>query len=249
MGHSGGGALTGGATEFTQMANNALLSGQLSEQITMVAETTQSRITQANQYATMTQNLRQIQPGDLSRAFSPYEVAQFEQLLGSIRALEQSANTVRNVVDRRGTEYERSGFSDPAKYLAYERALADQRGGVYKQRLDQDIAALDGMRQRHQEFTRVMQRTSSVTGNVEGLQHLAQVSAMTTGELMEIKAAILSQNVEANLGRVTEQHNTHVRSGLYERAMDSAKTRKQQEGGSIAIDPNRAWDRMLGSRP
>lgn len=237
---------SGVASEFTQYANFGMLTGQLVQQIKMVSETVQSRILQAQQYDTMVKNLQQITAGDLLKALAPFEMAQYQELLGSVKSLQASAGLVKGVIDRRGFEYTRSGFNDPAKYLAYERALSDQRGGIYKERLDQDIAAIDGMRAKHDEFKRVMHRTSAVTGNVEGLQHLAQVSSMATGELMQIKSAMLSENVEANLQRVAEQKNSAFRANLYNQSIKSAKDRAGKEPGRIDIDPSGSWGSMVG---
>jgi P-type conjugative transfer protein TrbJ len=236
-----------GATEFTQILNNAELAASVGKQAQMVSEQIQSKIVQIEQYATMARNLERLSNGGIEQAMSPYagQLKSYQDLIGSVTALKAAADRAGSVLSNRSIDFERSGLKDPAKYIAYEMGLAKRRGGIHQQRLQQDLNALDAMQQRNQEFRRVAAQTSGITGNLQGLQQLSQLSAMATGELMELKSAVLAQNVDAGLERRSSQDNAAWRAGLYEAARRGAQERASRPPPTgVDIDPLKAWDHL-----
>lgn len=236
-----------GATEFTQVLNNAELVASVAKQAQMVSEQIQSKIVQIEQYATMARNLEQMAAGGIAQALSPYagQLKSYQDLIGSVTALKAAADRAGSVLSSRSIDFERSGLKDPAKYIAYEMSLAKRRGGIHQQRLQQDLAALDAMQQKSQEFRRVAAQTSGITGNLQGLQQLSQLSAMATGELMELKSAVLAQNVDAGLERRSSQDNAAWRAGLYEAARRGAQERANRPAPTgVDVDPLKAWNHL-----
>ena len=245
--HAAGGGAFAGATEFTQVLNNAEIAAGVAKQAQTVSEMIQSKIVQIEQYTTMVRNLEKLAAGEITQALAPYDnqLKAYQDLMGSVTALRAASERAGSTLSNRAADFERSGLKDPAKYLAYEIGLAKKRGGIHQQRLQQDIASLDAMQQRNAEFRRVASRTASITGNLQGLQQLSQLSAMATGELMELKTAVLAQNVDAAMERRSTQDNEAWRAGLYEAARKGAEERANRPAPTgVEIDPLKAWDHL-----
>lgn len=191
--------LVAGATEFTQIANNGLLALQLPEQITTAAASVASKITLAQQYLTMLQNIKNLPQDMLKELSAPYknQIKALLELQTSIKDLKTSADNTKAMFGMRGQDWATSGKS-LTEYLKYEVALADKKGGIYRKKLDQDIAAMDDMKEKATALRKTAEKTSSITGTVQGLQALTQLSGMATGELMEIKGVLLSQSADKN---------------------------------------------------
>ena len=244
----GGGSLVPvGATEFTQVLNNVEIAAGVAKQAQTVSEMIQSKIVQIEQFATMTRNLEKLAAGEIAQALAPYDnqLKAYQDLMGSVTALKSAADRAGSTLSNRAADFERSGLKDPAKYLAYEYGLARKRGGIHQQRMQQDIASLDAMQQRNAEFRRVAARTASITGNLQGLQQLSQLSAMATGELMELKTAVLAQNVDAAMERRSTQDNEAWRAALYESARKGAAERANRPAPTgVEIDPLKAWEHL-----
>jgi P-type conjugative transfer protein TrbJ len=243
----GGGGGPVGATEWTQILNNVEIAAGVAKQAQTVSEMIQSKIVQIEQFATMTRNLEKLAAGEIAQALAPYDnqLKAYQDLMGSVTALKTAAERAGSTLSNRAADFERSGLKDPAKYLAYEFGLARKRGGIHQQRMQQDIAALDAMQQRNAEFRRVASRTASITGNLQGLQQLSQLSAMATGELMELKTAVLAQNVDAAMERRSTQDNEAWRAALYESARKGAAERANRPAPTgVEIDPLKAWEHL-----
>jgi P-type conjugative transfer protein TrbJ len=243
----GGSAVPVGATEFTQILNNVEIAAGVAKQAQTVSEMIQSKIVQIEQFATMTRNLEKLAAGEIAQALAPYDnqLKAYQDLMGSVTALKTAAERAGSTLSNRAADFERSGLKDPAKYLAYEFGLARKRGGIHQQRMQQDIASLDAMQQRNAEFRRVASRTASITGNLQGLQQLSQLSAMATGELMELKTAVLAQNVDAAMERRSTQDNEAWRAALYESARKGAAERANRPAPTgVEIDPLKAWEHL-----
>lgn len=192
-----GGAAAGGSTEITQVMNNLELVASVAKQASMVEQQIQSNINLINQYKKSLQNLTTLSPQSLSSALAAYnnQINSFEYVKRSVSSLQKAAEKTYDMVSARTGEA-RSMDMDMGTYLKSEVALASARGAGYKQRLDQDVATMDNLAARAANLQQVSAETSSVTGNLQGLQNLGQISAITAGELMDIKAAILAQNLD-----------------------------------------------------
>lgn len=250
VGARAGGAIAG-ATEPTQIANNIELMMSVAKQTQMVAEQIATRMTQIQQLQTMMRNLQQLPANLMQQALAPYEsqLAAFGQLQGAVKDLGYAADNTRAMFESRGLDFRASG-KDLRSYVQYEIALAQRKGGIYKQRLDQDIAAMDSMRQKSEQLRSVAARTAQITGNVEGLQHLSQLSAMSTGELMEIKAALLAQSADNNQQKHAEQDSQKSKSLVADATVRAARERKERDAkAAVSLgDPAKPWSTLEQAR-
>lgn len=202
-----------GATEITQIANNVILGSSLVEQATTAAASVASKITLAQQYITMLQNIKNLPQDMLKELAAPYknQIKALLELQTSIKDLKTSADNTKAMFGMRGQDWATSGKS-LTDYLKYEVALADKKGGIYKKKLDQDIAAMDDMKEKATALRKTAEKTSSITGTVQGLQALTQLSGMATGELMEIKGVLLSQSADRNSEKVALEELNKARA-------------------------------------
>lgn len=207
---AGGGTVmgNGGATEITQMLNNGQLTVSVAKQAAMVAEQVRANITALQQYITMIQNLKNLPQALLSATIGPYmqQINDLRSIYNSVTSLKSAAEGARNMLSGRIGEMQALNMS-PSQYLRAESALATQKGGIYMQQLNDDIAKLDNLQQRAQQLRTLSDQIPSVSGNVEGLQLLNQQSTMLVGEMMDMKAAVLQQNAIANQERAQKEQD------------------------------------------
>ena len=250
-GHAGTVAGTGGSTEITQILNNSELVAGVYKQSEMVMEQVQSKLVQLDQLTSMQTNLQKIGSGDIASVTNQFrsQVRAYQDLKNATTGLRDAAASARAMFEARGIDFSGSGRTDLRSYIQYEVELAKRKGGVYRQRLNQDLGALDNMQQRSQEFRRVADETANITGNVQGIQRLSQLSAMTAGELMELKAAVLSQNAEASRQQIDAVANTEVKSGVLDHTVRGARERKNRDSSatSTRIDPLKPWGNLGGN--
>ncbi|WP_146187700.1 hypothetical protein [Limnohabitans sp. T6-5] len=242
---------TGGSTEITQILNNSELVAGVYKQAEMVAEQVQSKLVQLDQLTSMQTNLEKLRSGDVASVINQFrsQVRAYQDLKNATTGLRDAAASARAMFEARGIDFSGSGRTDLRSYIQYELELAKRKGGVYRQRLDQDLGALDNMQQRSQEFRRVADETANITGNVQGIQRLSQLSAMTAGELMELKAAVLAQNAESNRQQIDAVANTEVKSGVHDQTVRGARERKNRDNSATSsrIDPLKPWGNLGGN--
>lgn len=243
-----GGAMAGGSTELTQLLNHVELLASVSKQTDMVMEQVQSKLASLEQLDRMNRNLSRLANGDIAQTLLPYQnqVESYQALRRSVSGLRDAAGTTRQLLQQRGVDFSRSGAKNWSSYIQYEVELAKRRGGVYSQRLDQDLRAMDNMQQRSREFRRVAD-TSDVAGNIQGLQRLSQLSAIATGELMELKAAVLSQSADSNRQQADAAASAQLRARIQEATMRGALERTKRDEAMTApnIDPLRPWPNLI----
>jgi len=233
-----------GATEVTQIANNVLLGSQLVQQATTAAASVAAKLTLAQQYLTMLQNIKNLPQDMLKELAAPYknQIKALLELQTSIKDLKTSADNTKAMFGLRGQDWVTSGKS-LTDYLKYEVALADKKGGIYKKKLDQDIAAMDDMKEKATALRKTAEKTSSITGTVQGLQALTQLSGMATGELMEIKGALLAQSADRNQAKMETEEGKKL-TALYRQQMVETYKSQKAEADKINFtfpDVNKSW--------
>ncbi|QNM95528.1 hypothetical protein [Chitinimonas koreensis] len=156
---------------------------------------------QIRQFETMIANLKQLDPAQVGRrlAFYNRQLAGLRALYQSVKSLKSSSQEARKVLKRRLDEMKRMRM-DPREYFQAEVDLAKQRGGIFAQQLEDDVAALDDAEQRNQEYQDLYQTIPGIAGNVEGLQTLAQYSHMMSGELAGIRDLMRRSMVDRSEG-------------------------------------------------
>ena len=143
-GHAKGGGIAG-ASEPTQIANNLELAASLTQQTRSVAEQVAAKMTLIRQYITMVTNLKNVPQNLIQQTLAPYrqQLAAFQELKTAVTDLRGAAENTRAMFESRSTDFRRSGM-DMGKFLKYEMTLANKKGGIYRQRMNQDFAAPRG---------------------------------------------------------------------------------------------------------
>lgn len=233
-----------GATEITQIANNVLLGGQLVEQATTAAASVAAKLTLAQQYITMLQNIKNLPADMLKELSAPYknQIKALLDLQTSIKDVKTAADNTKAMFGMRGQDWATSGKS-LTDYLKYEVALADKKGGIYKKKLDQDIAAMDDMKEKATALRKVADKTASITGNVQGLQQLSQLSGMAAGELMEIKGVLLAQSADRNQTKMETEEGKKLTAQYRQQMAESMKNQKTEADKIQFTFPevNKSW--------
>lgn len=242
--HAGSGP-TGGATELTQMLNNTELLSLNSQAYDQWLEQVR---TQKNTYDTLQNsitNLKTYPSGGLAQMLAPYIpiINALQGLLDSLQSMKSASQETEDMI--RGRIKEAVGLNLPLQeYLKKEIVLADKRGGIYKARIDQDLAKIDNLRARASQLTSMTNRTNSLVGNLQGLQLLNQQSTMQVGELMEIKAALLEQRVASNQARVLEEAEQAGKAAVQRvTAAAAAARRARNEGLVVTVPP--PWQKPI----
>jgi type IV secretion system protein TrbJ len=236
-GRAAASGLIAGATEPTQIANNIELAGSLVQQTRTVAEQIAAKVTLIKQYQTMLTNLKNLPENVIQQTLAPYreQLAAFQQLQGSVNDLRGAAENTRAMFTSRGADFSRSGM-DMGTFLKYEMTLANKKGGIYRKRMDQDFAAMDALRDKASALRATAARTSAITGNVEGLQQLSQLSAMQAGEMMEIKSALLAQSADRNLEKAAKEDDKSQRATAFGSAgAEASKRATRNESTTFAV--------------
>lgn len=232
--HAGTVAGFGGSTEITQLMNNVQLIASAAKQAAMVSEQIKSNITTLQQYATMATNLKNLPQELLGAAIGPYQ-SQLHELKAAYQAVDglyQSANDASRMFSRRLNEMQAMALP-PKDYLAMESALAARKGGAYERQMRSDLAAINNLQQRAEQLHRLSEQNRHLSGNLQGLQLLNQQANMLTGEMMELKAAILQQGITDNRDRA-------------DRAFDQAITSEKARRNAILLGQKDARNKELG---
>lgn len=235
------GAATGGSTEVTQLMNNAELLAIAATEAEAVAEAIERRLIQVNQYITMAQNLKNLPSALMAKTLAPYQqqINALGRVYQAVTSLKQTTDTARNLFSQRLGEAG-SMKMNVADYMRHEAALANQRGGIYRQRLQQDLAAIDQLQSRATALREVAEQTRQITGNVEGLQVLSQHASITAGELMEIKGVLLAQSADRNAQSALKQEASADKSNTMSRTLNEAKAQKDSRSNQ-GLSNNNLW--------
>lgn len=223
--YAGGGPGSGAATEVTQLANNAELVASVSKQSQIVAGQIRDYTVQLNQYMTMIQNLKQVPRAVISKTLAPYKdsLNTAMQLYSAVNSVHGAAQLARQMLASRQDEMRKLEMS-PSQYFTYENALAMTRGGQYKQKIDQDMKVLMEVEEKARVLAEMDTEISSISGNVEGLQTLAQQNQMMAGELILINQYLAQAQIDRNEDR-RQQMETEAESAI--RAKTTADAAEQ----------------------
>lgn len=226
LANAGSVAGTGGASEITQIANNMQLVGMTAKQATQVAEAISTRIATVNQYVAMLQNLKNLPAIAMQQALAPYkeQVGDLGKLFNSVDKLKKAAENTEYLMSSRVTDARMLNMS-MKEYLQREAKLANTKGGIYKSRYQQDIKAIEALQTRAKELRALSERNPAISGNVEGLQQLNQHASITAGELMEIRSALLAQNVDSVQEKEVHQRASQAHAEDMGKTFDKAKDR------------------------
>lgn len=235
---AGGGGVTGGSTEITQLLNHAELAASVGKQAEMVEQNVQAQITRLQQYVTMVQNLKQVPESMISQTISPYrtQITNYQSLYSAVSQLGQAANATSSLFGRSVSEMNATGMS-PSQWLSAYTNLAATRGGLYQQQLNQDMGNLSTLADRARNLQEIQSQIPNVTGNVQGLQMLNQQSNVLAGEMVDLHALMQRQVMQQMQDRVDQSQGQANAAQLAAARAASMKQVNQQEQQTIRSAP------------
>ncbi len=234
---AGGGGVTGGSTEITQLLNHAELAASVGKQAEMVEQNVQAQITRLQQYVTMVQNLKQVPESMITQTIGPYrtQITNYQSLYSAVSQLGQAANATSALFGRSVSEMNATGMS-PSQWLSAYTNLATTRGGIYQQQLNQDMGNLGTLADRARNLQEIQSQIPNVTGNVQGLQMLNQQSNVLAGEMVDLHALLQRQVTQQMQDRIEQAQSQASASALMQarqaraRQLDSTEKSQIQSG-------------------
>lgn len=216
--HAGGGGATGGAMEFTQLANHAELMHQ-------TAETVNQTAMQINQLTTMLQNLRSLGGLDAIAQTMGIPLDGLNSFIelhggvhGAVRALtnlerslvrfergaSQTASFYGNITDNLGAVLEGRQSITAADMNRIAREMTPQRRARLQQTLEAHITTLRDMEREHISIQESARQIPQITGNVQGFQFLASQNAGIQRLLADNQAATRQLAMEMSAERLEQ---------------------------------------------
>jgi len=187
-----GGSMTGGATEWTQIANNTELIAQVSEAV----DTTANTLMTAQQTMQMLRNLPETVVNELTAGLP---VEKVQALASAYQTMTRAGNVYRDavkVLEQAKREGENLKLK-PADYLRYKAAAAQKLGGVYQQSYESEIAKLNRLSKTAADVQKQATTVRGINSNVGGLQALASQNMQVQALLGDISSSIAQANANA----------------------------------------------------
>lgn len=241
-----GGAASGGASEVTQVMNNGELIASTSKQAQLVAGQIRDYTSQVNQYVTMVQNLKNLPVAAVAATLRPYKetLRDLGELYRATDDVYKASNDAFLTYQKRRAEMENMNLSYD-QYLNMETLLAAQKGGQYKVQYDKDLAALKKLQEKSQTLAGMESQINAVSGNVEGLQLLAQQNQIMAGELMELNSKIREKSAAENIAKqqeqllIAEQKKREIEFNKMKAKSNDATMKAINNGGKYTVDQKR----------
>jgi hypothetical protein len=185
---AGGGGLTGGATEITQLMNNAELVMQVSESMQTTVNTLQTA------HSTM-QMLRSL-PQHLISQISGVPLEQVRQMAQAYEVMKGAQDAYKDAADvlkKAATDSQRLGIT-PRELLAYKADAAYRHGGIYSKVHEEEQEKIRRASQASKDVQRQAETVKSIDSNVKGLQTLASQNLSLQAVLGDISTSISRAN-------------------------------------------------------
>jgi hypothetical protein len=204
-GQAAAGAATGGATEWTQIANNIMLGESLTTQTAMVAQEVLTATNTLNTYQAALRDLTGLPPGLSQSMLAPLQgdLAAYYQINQATTAVVQAGDQMHELSVRRATEMiamSKNGY-DPKYFIAREVELAARSAEAQRQ-LDSDMQAVQQNEVRLKHLAKVMQDApGSITSTVSGLQSLQSTVGLAAAEAAETNRLLVAARVDAAVQR------------------------------------------------
>lgn len=241
-----GGAATGGASEVTQIMNNGELIAATSKQAQLVAGQIRDYTSQVNRYVTMVQNLKNLPVAAVAATLKPYKetLRDLGELYRAVDDVYSAGTQAYSTYERRKNEMKNMNMSYD-QYLNMETLLAASKGGQYKIQYEKDVAALKKLQDKATTLAGMESQINAVSGNVEGLQLLAQQNQIMAGELMELnsqlrqKSAQEAADKELEMKVVQQQMKQQTELNAMKAKSNQATMKSINNGGKYTVDQKR----------
>jgi hypothetical protein len=183
-----GGALGGGATEITQLMNNAELVMQVSESM----QTTINTLQTAHSTMQMLRSLPQHLVSQIS-AVPLEQVRQMAQAYEVMKSAQDSYKDAADVLKKAASDSQRLGIT-PSELLAYKADAAQRHGGVYAKVHQEEQEKIRRASQASKDVQRQADTVKSIDSNVKGFQTLASQNLSLQAVLGDIGTSISRAN-------------------------------------------------------
>ena len=226
--------------------NNGELIASTAKQAQLVAGQIRDYTSQVNQYVTMVQNLKQLPVAVIASTLKPYKetLRDLGELYRATDDVYKASNEAFFMMQKRRAEMQKMEMSYD-QYLNLESLLAAQKGGQYKVQFEKDIAALKKLQEKSQTLADMESQVKAVSGNVEGLQLLAQQNQIMAGELLEMNSQIREKSAADNMNKereqllLKEQKKREIELNAMKAKSNDATMKAINNGGKYNVDQKR----------
>ncbi|HUX64324.1 hypothetical protein [Sulfuricella sp.] len=212
----------GGATEITQIMNNAELVTSVGQQADMVATQLQQYILQQVQTKISQQNLLQLPTNQILQNLGPFRgmVEPYLRTLDVTKQLRDSAMRASTLMSGEISAMARLGM-DPSTYTEKMLQLAKEKGGYYKQSLDDTTNAMQDVQKRGEALAMMHDQIPGIDSNIKGMQTLATSNMQMTGEMQNMNATLLQMKAQnESKGMESEQEKQLAREAMAQHIQD-----------------------------
>jgi hypothetical protein len=220
--HAGGGGMSGGATEMTQLANHAELIAQVGQSVQTAANTLMTA------QSTM-QMLRQLPASVVNEAMSGLPVDKVKALADAYVAMSNSVKVYRDAEDvlRKAEQDAEMLHLTPSELLQHKATVAAVYGGVYKQAYDDEQNKLALLAKTAKDVQRQAEIVKTIDSNIGGIQFLASQNAQLQATLGDISSSIAKANMLA-FEEAKKSQDAHSAYYASQAAADDELRRNQQ---------------------
>lgn len=228
--HAGGG-MTGGATEFTQLANKAELIAQVGQAV----QTTSNTLMTAQ--STM-QMLRQLPESVISEAMSGLPVEKVQALADAYTVMSQAVGVYQDaeaVLRKAHNDAQRLGIS-PSELLQHKANAAAMHGGIYLQTYQAEQDKLARLARTSAEVQKQAETVKTIDSNVGGIQFLASQNVQVQATLAELSGSVATAT--ANAAREAKRREDELeRVQKREAEMLDARGKAERESPNVTKLP------------
>lgn len=235
------GAMTGGATEITQIMNHVELVMQVSEAINTTSNTLMTA------QATM-QQLRQL-PQSVTNSMNGPALEKVRAMAEAYRVMSQARGTyddAAEVLRKAATDSQRLGIT-PSELLRLKADAAYKHGGVYQQSYEQEQEKLRRLAETSKDVQNQANTVKSIDANVKGIQFLATQNVQMQTTLADISSSIATANANALAAAAAqkEKEGAHAATLSSMKETSDKKEQAMREGLSKMAPPGPTEVRMF----
>ncbi len=230
------GAMTGGATEWTQIANHIELVTQVGEAINTTSNTLMTA------QATM-QQLRQL-PQSVADSMSGPALEKVRAMAEAYRVMSQASGVYKdaeNVLRKAQADSQHLGIT-PSELLRLKADAAYKYGGVYQQTYEQEQAKLKRLAETSKEVQRQANTVKSIDANVKGIQFLATQNVQMQATLADISGSIATAN--ANAAKEAEK-GKEAEGAMHERDARADEEFRRNREQSLKVRDTMSTDGLI----
>lgn len=227
--HAGGGALTGGATEATQLMNNAELIHQVGEAVNTTANTLMTA------QSTM-QMLRQLPENIVKEALGGLPVEKVRALADAYQVMSKAVGVYRDAeILLRQAHHDSVRLNvTPQELLRMKAESAYRYGGVYLATYQQEQAKLKQLAEVSKDVQRQAEIVKGIDSNVGGIQALASQNLNMQATLAHISSSIATAN--ANAALAAHKAQMELGDAHRHRELEIEELRRNQEKAKAVRD-------------